>query len=193
MRLRIAAFNHLLNQHPAIRADLALYAGRRIGIVLPPLDVQGVITDDGWLAACDGAPEAILRLKHGVALAQVSGRAPDLADVQLEGDSDLAANVGRIVRQLRWDATEDLSRVVGDVAAQRVQGMLRGLLGIKGEIGGRLLGNWLEHLREESPLLARKDSVEQFVLAVDTLRDDSERLEKRLARLEALAQAQPRH
>lgn len=193
MRIRVAAFNHLLNQHPAQRAELAQFTGRRIGIVLPPLDVHGVVTEEGWLAVCEGEAEATLRLKHGVALAQLSGRVPDLADVLLEGDTELAANVGRIVRQLKWDATEDLSRVVGDIAAQRLQGFARGLFGIKGEIGGRLLDNWLEHLREESPLLARKDGVEQFVRAVDTLRDDAERLEKRLAHLEALAQASNRN
>lgn len=187
MGLRIAAFNHLLNQHPAVRAELAQHAGRRIGISLPPFDLSGVVTSDGWLAACEGEPEARLRLKHGVALAQLSGREPAMADIVLEGDTELAANVGRIVRQLQWDATEDLSRVVGDVAAHRVQGWVRGLFGIKGEIGGRLLESWIEHLREEAPLLAKKTDVEAFVSAVDTLREDADRFEKRLALLEARA------
>ena len=193
MRIRLAAFNHLLNQHPAVRADLALHAGRRIAIILPPLDVSGVVTEEGWLAASEGEAEATLRLKHGVAVSQLTGNAPDLSDVVLEGDAELAANVGRIVRQLKWDATEDLSRVVGDVAAQRVQGFVRGLFGIKGEIGSRLLESWVEHLREETPLLAKRQQVEVFIADVDALRDDVARLEKRLARLENLAQAQPEH
>lgn len=189
MGLRIAAFNHLLNQHPEVRADLALHAGRRIAITLPPFDLAGVVTDEGWLAACEGEPEARLRLKHGVALAQLSGREPALSDIVLEGDTELATEVGRIVRRLQWDATEDLSRVVGDVAAHRVQGFVRGLFGIKGEIGGRLLENWIEHLREEVPLLARKPDVAAFVSAVDTLREDADRLDKRLALLEQRRQA----
>jgi len=73
------------------------------------------------------------------------------------------------------------------VAAHRVQGWVRGLFGIKGEIGGRLLETWVEHLREEAPLLAKKTDVEAFVSAVDTLREDADRLQKRLALLEARA------
>lgn len=184
MGLRIATFNHLLNQHPEVRAELAQHAGRRIAIHLPPVELAGVVTSDGWLAACEGEPEARLRLKHGVALAQLTGREPDLADIVLEGDAELAAEVGRIVRRLQWDATEDLSRVVGDVAANRVQGFVRGLFGIKGEIGGRLLENWVEHLREEAPLLAKKQDVATFVAAVDELREDADRFDKRLALLQ---------
>lgn len=184
MDVRVAAFNHILNQHPALRAELARHAGRRIAIVLPPLDVSGVIDTDGWLAACVGEPEATLRLRHGVALSKLRGQAPDLADIRLEGDAELAANVGRIIGQLYWDASEDLSRLIGDVAAERVQGAVRGLFGIKGEIGGRLLESWIAHLRDEAPLLARRWQVDAFVAEVDTLRDDVARLEKRLARLE---------
>ena len=51
-------------------------------------------------------------------------------------------------------------------------GWVRGLFGIKGEIGGRLLETWVEHLREEAPLLAKKTDVEAFVSAVDTLREE---------------------
>nr|WP_294866907.1 sterol-binding protein [uncultured Pseudogulbenkiania sp.] len=185
MKLQIAAFNHVLNQHPAVRDELARFSGRRVSIQLPPLAVSGVFTEDGWLAACEGEPEAVIRLKHSVALATLSGRQPDLADVTLEGDTDLATAVARLVGGLKWDAAEDLSRVVGDVAASRLEKLARGVLGVKGEIAWRLAENWIEHLREEAPLLAKKPQVDTFVHAVDTLRDDAARLEKRLAALEA--------
>ena len=55
MGIQIAAFNHLLNQHPAVRAELAAHAGRRIAVALPPLQVAGVLTDEGWLAACEAS------------------------------------------------------------------------------------------------------------------------------------------
>lgn len=185
MRIQIAVFNHLLNQQPAVRAELAVHAGRRIGIVLPPLTVRGVINDQGWLAACAGEPEATIRLSHAAALAAVSGRDPALRDVVLEGDAELGSAVGRLLARLRWDAGEDLSRVMGDVAANRLQGVARASLGFKGEIAWRLLENWIEHLREEAPLLASRQAVGRYVGAVDSLRDDVARSEKRLQRLEA--------
>lgn len=185
MKLQIAAFNHVLNQHPVVRDELARFSGRRVAIALPPLAVSGVITEAGWLAACEGEPEAMIRLKHGVALVALSGRQPDLTDIALEGDAELATAVARLVGGLSWDAAEDLSRVVGDVAASRLEKLARGVLGVKGEIAWRLAENWLEHLREEVPMLAKKPQVDGFVQAVDTLRDDAARLEKRLAALEA--------
>jgi ubiquinone biosynthesis protein UbiJ len=185
MRIQIAVFNHLLNQQPAVRAELAAFAGRRIGITLPPLTVRGVINEQGWLAACAGEPEATLRLSHAAALAAASGRDPALRDVSLEGDAELGSAVGRLLARMRWDAGEDLSRVMGDVAANRLQRMARASLGFKGEIAWRLLENWIEHLREEAPLLASRQAVGRFVGAVDSLRDDVARSEKRLQRLEA--------
>lgn len=185
MRIQIAVFNHLLKQQPELRAELAAHAGRRIGIALPPLSVRGVLTDEGWLAACAGEPEASIRLRHGAALAAATGRDPALGDVSLEGDAELAAVVGRLLAHLRWDAGEDLSRLLGDVAANRLQSVARASLGFKGEIAWRLMENWIEHLREEAPLLASRRAVRGFVDAVDGLRDDLARSEKRLARLEA--------
>ena len=106
MGIQIAAFNHLLNQHPAVRAELAAHAGRRIAVALPPLQVAGVLTDEGWLAACEGEPEATVRLKHAAALAAVAGRDPALNDVQFSGDAELAAAVGRLLGRLQWNAAE---------------------------------------------------------------------------------------
>lgn len=185
MRIQIAVFNHLLNQQPEVRAELAAHAGRRVGVVLAPLTVAGVITDEGWLAACSGEPETTIRLSHAAALAAVSGRDPALRDVSLEGDAELGSAIGRLLARLRWDAGEDLSRLMGDVAATRLQRVARASLGFKGEIAWRLLENWVEHLREEAPMLASRQAVGRFVTAVDGLRDDVARSEKRLARLEA--------
>lgn len=185
MRVRIAVFNHLLGQQPALRAELARHAGRRVGVVLPPAALTGVVTDQGWLAACEGQPEAVIRLRHGAALSALQGKEAALGDVTIEGDAELGMAVGRLLARLQWDAVEDLSRVVGDVAANRLQSVARGLLGIKGEIGWRLAESWIEHLREEAPMLAGRHQVESFIKNVDALRDDAARLDKRLARLEA--------
>ncbi|AXK40790.1 ubiquinone biosynthesis accessory factor UbiJ [Crenobacter cavernae] len=189
MRLSIAVFNHLINQHPVLRAELATRAGRRVAVRLPPLSVEGVITEEGWLAACEGEPEATVRLKHGAAISTLTGREPALSDVLLEGDAELASLVARVIAKLKWDATEDASRLVGDAAAHRLETVVKGVLGFKGAVGWRLAENWLEHLREEAPLLAKKHDVNRFVAEVDALRDDIERCDKRLARLEAACQA----
>jgi len=186
--ISLALLNHLINQRPVAREALARHAGRRIAFTLPPLTVRGAITEQGWLADSDGEAEAGVTVSHGAVLAALAGRDPDLTAVKLSGDTELATAVARVFGQLKWDAGEDLSRLVGDVTANRIERFVRSAFGIKGEIGGRLLESWVEHLREETPMLARKHDVGRFVAEVDTLRDDAERLDKRLAQLaDALA------
>jgi len=153
-----------------------------LGLVLPPLALSVVVTDDGWLAATDGAPEATVRVSALAALlAQTSARAPAFDAVTLDGDRVLARAWAELLGRLRWQPADDLSRLVGDVAANRIERALLGAIGLKGQIAWRLLESWLEHWREEQPILARSAEVEHFVQSVDTLRDDTERLAKRLA------------
>nr|MCU0803913.1 sterol-binding protein [Burkholderiales bacterium] len=51
------------------------------------------------------------------------------------------------------------------------------------DAGERLARNFAEYFTEENPLLARPAEVRRFGEDVDALRDDVERLEKRIARL----------
>jgi ubiquinone biosynthesis protein UbiJ len=186
MDLAVALFNHLLAQQPEVRVGLAALAGRRVALSIAPFAVAGVLTEDGWLAASPGEPEATLAVAPLAALAaQLSGRAPGFDSLTLSGDRELAQGFAHLAAQLRWLPVEDVARLCGDVAANRIEGAVRRIAGVKGAIVWRLADNWLEHLREESPLLARSRDVQQFTTAVDTLRDDVERLEKRLRRLEA--------
>ena len=89
--------------------------------------------------------------------------------------------------QLQWDAVEDSSRLAGDIAANRLSQIGQSLFGAPGQWLKNLSENLVEHWTEEQPLIAHKTQIQQFINDVDTLRDDAERLEKRLARLQALS------
>lgn len=182
----LALFNHLLGQHPAVRAELAGLAGRRVALELPPVTISGVVTDDGWLAATTGEPECRVRVSPAAALAaQCAGRAPAFADLAFAGDIDLAQRFARLTGRLRWLPVEDLSRLVGDVAAARLDAVAQRALAGGRDSAARLADSLVEYWRDEVPLLASRQDVEAFVTAVDALRDDAERLEKRLVRLES--------
>jgi ubiquinone biosynthesis protein UbiJ len=53
----------------------------------------------------------------------------DKPEVRIEGDVQLAADVNWLVDHVRWDAEEDLSRVLGDAPAHALGQAARGLLG----------------------------------------------------------------
>jgi ubiquinone biosynthesis protein UbiJ len=84
---------------------------------------------------------------------------------------------------VRWDLEEDLSRIVGDVVAHRLTQTGAALLAWHAVAASNLAQSLAEYWTEEQPLIASRAAVREFVEAVDALRDDAQRLEKRIERL----------
>ena len=57
--------------------------------------------------------------------AALAGKAPP---VKIEGDVQLAAEIGWLADNLRWDVEEDLSRLIGDAPAHTLVGAARQML-----------------------------------------------------------------
>ena len=57
-------------------------------------------------------------------------------EVEMQGDAELAQEISFLARHLTWDVEEDLSRVVGDIAAHRVVGGRAGRSRGFGRAGG---------------------------------------------------------
>jgi len=89
----------------------------------------------------------------------------------------------RLVRHLRWDVEEDLSRLIGDVAARRVVQAGRDLAVWQADALRRLADSFADYAGEEGRLLVRRRELETLGASVAQLRDAIERLEKRIARL----------
>lgn len=183
-RFSVATLNHLLAQQPRLAQTLACHAGKTARLLIPPHDILFDIDVDGMLQPGSGSADATLQLPLTLVPRLMLHDAAALNEIHVSGDSDLAAAVGKVLQQLRWDATEDLSRLIGDVAANRLQQAGQALFGNRAEWLRKLAENLAEHWTEEQPLIARREAVDTFTAAVDTLRDDVERLEKRLTRLE---------
>ena len=79
----------------------------------------------------------------GVLQSALAGKAPPL---KIEGDVQLAADVGWLAENLRWDAEEDLSRLIGDAPAHALAE------------GGRRLAAGLKQLLAKGPFPASAPS-----------------------------------
>ncbi len=101
-------------------------------------------------------------------------------DVIIDGDTALAEVIHHLWQHLRWDAEEDLSKVVGDAAAHRIAESGRTLQRWAQTSGDNLAHSFAEYWTEEQPLIAAKNDVARFTADVDQLRDDTARLEKRI-------------
>jgi ubiquinone biosynthesis protein UbiJ len=87
------------------------------------------------------------------------------------------------VRHLRWDAEEDLSRLVGDVAAHRLAEAGRALAAWHLDAAQRLAVALADYASEEQRLLARRADLEALGESLARLRDAIARLDKRVERL----------
>ncbi|HSD42722.1 MAG TPA: SCP2 sterol-binding domain-containing protein [Burkholderiales bacterium] len=185
--LPVAAFlNHLLESAPWARERLAPFASRTWRVELAPLpDLVFVVRESGTLDASEAAQVDLVVTLTPAAIPALARRDETvLREMTFAGDAELAAALQYLFRHLEWDVEEDLSRVVGDVAAHRIAGGARDFVAWQKEAALRLGQNFAEYLTEEAGVLAPPAEVSGFVRAVDDLRDAVDRLEKRIERLE---------
>lgn len=173
---------HLMQQNAWTAPLLAPYANQTICIDFKVAQTMLTILDNGALAvAADTAQaDATMHLPPSLAmrLLRKDPLAPSL--IKIDGDVALAMEVGKILSAVRWDIEDDLSKVVGDIASYQIV-----------QLGQKKLESWREHTQtlaemlaeywqEERPLIAKKSAIASFNRAVDTLREDTDRLQSRL-------------
>ena len=194
----IAGINHVLTQQDWPRARLQPFAGRTVTVRLAPLpDLRLRIRDDGLLETPPAVPaESGTDLPAGLpadltvtlkpaALPRLLQRDDSaLRDIELIGAADLAQVVQQLLRELEWDLEEDLSRVFGDVLAQRMVRTGRDFIAWQKEAAQRLAQNLADYWTEEQPVLARKDEVSGFGAGATQAAERVDALEQRIAALE---------
>ena len=179
----IYALNHLLAAEAWARDKLKPYAGQCVEFRSPPLPALHLeILDTGLLraAAADATPNLVVSIGAAALPAALRGEDALMREIGIEGNADLASTVQYLFRHLRWDIAEDLSKVFGDVVAQRMVSEGKRFAAWNREAAEKLAQNFAEYWVEEQPLLARPAEVRQFLGDVDQLRDDLARLEKRI-------------
>lgn len=183
-----AGLNRLLESEAWARERLAPFAGEVIELRAPPLPaLRLAIAADGRLAPA--APEAagalVIAAGPGALAAAVQGEEQLLRALEVSGNARLASEVMFLFRHLRWDAEEELSRWVGDIAAHRLAGVARRAAALHADAARRVAGSLVEYAAEEGGLLVRRGELAGLAAAQARLRDGLERLEKRIARLVA--------
>lgn len=196
------ALNHLLAQSGWALQRLSGFAGKTARFNIAPFSFVCTIQDDGTLqaAAQDVNVDAILTLPPALlprlALfgrsarnslssetdAKLSDEAA-FAQIISSGDAALLAEIFYLGRNLRWDVAEDLSKITGDIIAERTVQFAKAT---HQQIDAAVLNlsqALAEYWTEEQPLLAKQADISAFVQQVDILRNDAGKLEQRINRL----------
>lgn len=186
-QLAAGPVNHVLRGESWALRRLQPYAGRTARFEVFPFSFGFTVREDGEVSPAlpGAAPDVTVRVTPPAALRILGGDEAAFNEVNVQGDSEFAEALHFVVRNARWDAEEDLARVLGDRAAHRVAQAGRDVLKFQARVADSLARNLTDYWVEERPLIARRADVEQFVQDVDTLRDDVERLAQRVERLAA--------
>jgi ubiquinone biosynthesis accessory factor UbiJ len=178
------ALNHLLAAEPWARERLAPFAGETIELRGPPFPpLHFVILPGGTLEAGGGDPALTITLTPQALLSLARGPEHFARALEVAGDPRLAAEVSALARHLRWDVEEDLSKLLGDVAAHRIADTGRALARWHVDAARRLVDSLADYAVDEKRMLMARPEVDEFAAAVARLRDALERLEKRVERL----------
>ncbi|MEK7262328.1 MAG: SCP2 sterol-binding domain-containing protein, partial [Pseudomonadota bacterium] len=177
------AINRLLRLDPDTLARLGEFDGKCIGLRLAgdDRDLEFFLFPSAAgfrvRATHDTAPDVTIRGDVPVFTRLVFGGSPTTraGELQISGDIDLGQDFQRILRALDIDWEERTAHVVGDVAAHQFGRVARGLRAWARQSGETLRQDVREYLQEESRLLAKRESVDRFLGAVDTLRADADR------------------
>lgn len=120
-------------------------------------------------------------------LARMAGTSGESAvrdgTLDLTGNAETAQAFQELLAFAKPDIEEQLSTLVGDVAAHRLSEITRGIGDWARDARSTMGSNIREYLQEESRDLPSRYEVERFTRQVDSLRDDVGRLEARLNRL----------
>jgi len=159
--------NALLGRERWARDRLARFAGQGIELRLPLAPAMRLgIAADGQLEPDGPDPSAIV------------------TPAGISGQSELAEELRSLRRHLRWDVEEELSRLVGDVAAHRIAVTLRALLDWPRDSARRLAEAAADFAVDERRALVRCGELEQLAADIARLNQALASAEQRIARLD---------
>jgi len=181
------AFNALLRLDPETQARLAALDGNVIAIEPEGLglilylwpNASGIQIKD----CHEGEPTVYIRGTPLALARQWRGQRPTDGAITVEGNTAVASEFQAALAHLDIDGEEQLSKGIGDAAAHQTGQLLRGFQRWSQRTGDTLLHNSAEYLQQEAQVLPPRHAVEQFLSAVDTLREDADRMAARIERL----------
>lgn len=190
------ALNHTLSLDPDTQRALAALDGRHVQLHLRGPEIALAVTVDGDHLRVGPPAGADAPTGHALRVAATPGSLLAMAlrrdddggvapgKVEIAGDADLARRLQKLASRFAPDFEEAFARAFGDVLGVPLAKAVRKALVHAKDSAGHLVEDSAAWLRDETRVALAPGEVEGFLDDVDHLRERSERLEARLARLE---------
>lgn len=176
---------HIIDQNNWSRAYLTPFSGKVLQFDFVLIKPSLIILEDGSLSLAGDTTyaDAIIHLPPSLLLRLIADDAAAKMQIKIEGDIHLATGVSKVLQNLRWDIEDDMSHLVGDIAANKMSiGNHKFIQSVKKQ-SITIAEMVIEYWQEETKILAKKTQVERFNNDVDMLRSDTERFAKRLQKI----------
>lgn len=181
----VASLNHLLTQSGWALQRLAHFSGKTARFNIAPFSFACTIEQGGTLheAAADVSADASLSIPPSLLPRLALQDEAAFKQIECSGDAALLTEIFFLARNLRWDAAEDLSRITGDIAAERIVQFAKSTHQQVRDTALNLSQALAEYWTEERPLLAKPPQLAAFAREVDKLRNEVGLLELRIKTL----------
>lgn len=184
----IAGLNHLLEGSGWARARLIPFAGRRARFDITPFSFGFEVAPDGQVIpnldnANTDITDVVIRLPAETPFLLAQGIDRVMAQASVEGNAEFATELSFVLRNLRWDAEEDLSQLVGDIAAHRVVAGATRFVAWQKQAATHFVENLGEYLTNETQALVPREELFALRDGIARLDADLSRAERRLAAL----------
>lgn len=186
-----ASLNRNIGMSTPAREHARELDGRRVVVHSPDigLDMSFAFDEELVVLSTASAEGADCVIKGSpLTLLRLAGSAPEAAfrdgSAEIEGDALIGQTFQKFLKFARPDWEEELSRVFGDTAAHQLVRGLKGFMTWGQQSAETMALNTAEYLQEESRDLPSSAEAGHFMADVDKLREEADRLEARLNKLE---------
>jgi len=193
--LLINAFESALNKYLSLDEDIDLFlqplTGKVIAVTLLPFNetiylcptTQRIQIIDQYAETPDTKLTGSLPAFGLMGLSSTPARSFFSGEVTIEGDLNLGRHFQELFAKLDIDLEEQLSHYTGDIIAHKVGNLFRSLNDWQQDSVNTLKLNVTEFLQDETQDVPPAPEVNIFTQQVDQLKEDFDRLEARVTRL----------
>jgi len=182
------ALNTTLAQDPETKAKLDLFEQHCIAIHIKDFNqtISVIVTNQQLQLTTDKEQTADLTITGSAMTLLTLGAQPDSlfsSKIDIHGNVQFAKQLRDILEGFDFDWEQQIARITGDTLSYPIAHGIRQLAGWAKNTHQSMQENIAEYLREETRILPDKSQIKDFLVDIDTLRADFDRLEARINRL----------
>jgi ubiquinone biosynthesis protein UbiJ len=185
--LILKSINHVIEQEKWAHDLLLSREGQIVAISLPVGNLQLMI-QNGLLANTSdntGIAAVSLEISQEAIWAFLrEGKSGAMKFVRISGDVDFAADLNRLAADLKWEAEEDLAKLIGDAPSRRILLESKKLFQQASLAVDDFKLGLRDYLVNEKNTLLGAQQFNEFKSEIRLLRDQLDRTEKKIIKLD---------